>query len=130
MYSRPTPKNPGVCAPPPTEPANVVNFIPQGVIPENPRFTTIKPFTSGKTAKIHSKHPQLVVGVSIIEYKLNFSTALLDLLKIYSLTPSHSPLCALRHFPIGTGSLPPVGFISDAAFPSSQLYAPHKPNLS
>src|SRR3989338_4919079 len=80
IYSRPTPKNPGVWLPPPTEPANVVNFMPHGVIPDKPRFTTIKPFTSGSTARMHSKHPQLVVGASMIEYKLNLSTALLDLL--------------------------------------------------
>jgi len=64
--------------PPPTKPARVVKFIPQGVIPGNSRFTIIKPLHSGTIAMMHSKHPQLVMGSSMTLYALNRLSACLD----------------------------------------------------
>src|SRR4030067_3800737 len=56
------PTKPGVTAPPPTEPARVVNFIPQGDITVKSRLTVITPLHIGRTAAIHSQHPQVVIG--------------------------------------------------------------------
>src|SRR3990172_7931772 len=72
---RPIPMKPGVCAPPPTVPARVENFIPMGVMPVKPRFTIITPFASGTMAMMHSKQPQEVIGASMMLYALKYSRA-------------------------------------------------------
>ena len=59
------PAKPGVWAPPPMVPARVEKDIPQGVSPVNSRFTTMTPFTSGRTTAMHSKQPQQVMGNSM-----------------------------------------------------------------
>ena len=66
-----TPIKPGVCTPPPTEPASVENFIPHGVISGCSLGTTITPPVIGRTATIVSKQPHEVIGSLIIEYALN-----------------------------------------------------------
>ena len=45
-------------------------------------------------------------------------------------TPSNDPFTASRTAPFSTGWLGPVGVISNPAFPSSQLIAPHSPRRS
>lgn len=58
--------NPGVCAPPPTEPASELKVIPTGVSPRNSRLTIMTPLHSGTYATIASKQPQEVIGRSIM----------------------------------------------------------------
>ena len=47
-----------------TEPARVLKGMPMGVSPGYSRLTIITPLASGTMARIHSKHPQLVMGFS------------------------------------------------------------------
>ncbi len=58
---------PGVCLPPPTEPARDENFMPSGIMPGYSRLTTTTDCMSGAIATITSKQPQEVMGSSISE---------------------------------------------------------------
>ena len=64
-----------VCTPPPVIEAISENVIPKGVIPVCSRFPITTPLENGSIPHIHSKHPQLVIGSSIIEYNVTFSSA-------------------------------------------------------
>ena len=50
--------------PPPATDARSPKLIPQGVAPWCSRLTTITPLAIGRTATMHSKQPQLVIGAS------------------------------------------------------------------
>ena len=56
------PMKPGACTPPPTMPASVENFMPDGVMPGNSRFTIMTPLHIGMSAMMHMKQPQDVIG--------------------------------------------------------------------
>ena len=75
MKCFPCPINPGVCTPPPVMEASSENVIPIGVIPAYSRFAMQTPFDSGSIPQIHSKHPQDVIGFSMIEYRDTSSRA-------------------------------------------------------
>ena len=122
--------NPGVCCPPPTVPARVENFIPQGVISACSLFTIIIPPVEGSIAAIHSKHPQEVIGSVIILYLLIRSTLPPLVLRTNAFTLSHWPTVGSMQLPFEMGWFGPEGVISKAARQSSQLYAPHKPGRS
>jgi hypothetical protein len=106
------PMNPGVCTPPPTEPASVLKGMPTGVSPRNSRLTTMNPLHSGTYATMASKQPHEVIGDSMMLYVENRSTVLCDARWTYSLTPSKTPRSASRHAPLSTGWFGPVSSIS------------------
>ncbi len=61
------PMKPGAWTPPPTMPASVENFMPEGVMPEYSRFTIMTPLHMGRSAMMAMKQPQLVIGSSMSE---------------------------------------------------------------
>jgi len=61
------PMKPGAWTPPPTIPASVENFMPEGVMPGNSRLTIMTPLHMGMSAMIAMKQPQLVMGLSMSE---------------------------------------------------------------
>ena len=115
------PMNPGVCCPPPVISANEEKVIPTGVCPENSRSTIMMPPVPGRTQAMHSKQPHEVMGSSIMEYAENLRNAPLEAFSMKSLMPFHWPSTGSTTSTFLTGRLPPCGFISYAAFPSSQL---------
>ena len=56
------PRKPGTCAPPPTEPARLVNFMPHGVMSVKSLSTVIMALHIGRMAAMHSQHPHVVMG--------------------------------------------------------------------
>ena len=79
------------------------------------------PLVLGRIALMHSKQPQEVIGSLIMLYALKRSSARLDLVCTNSLTFSHCPSFSSTVRPFSIGWLGPVGLISNAARPSSQL---------
>src|SRR4030042_4299278 len=129
-YFRPIPMNPGVCIPPPMDPASVEKVMPSGVMPGCSLLTTMTPCRSGEMPTMHSKHPHDVIGSSIIVYALNRSSFPWVFSVTTSFTPDHWPLTSSRVDFFDIGLFGPVGAIWKDAFASSQLIAPHSPSLS
>ena len=90
--ARPWPINPGVCTPPPTEPAKCREVHSAGSHRRARGVVIITPLTSGTIPIIHSKQPQEVIGRSIKDYMEHSSTDRLVLLYTNSLTDSQITL--------------------------------------
>src|SRR5512138_2327380 len=87
-------------------------------------------FDMGRSTVMASKQPQEVIGSLMSEYALNEVIASWEFFRTNSLTPTHWPSVSSMTSPFLMGWLGPVGVISNAALPSSQLYAPHRPGRS
>ena len=108
--------------PPPAMPASVLNVMPPGVMLVSSRLTTITPLASGISITMHSKQPQAVIGVSMMEYIVTFSTDSLRVrVDVLVGAASSSPSSGRARLPLRIGWLGPVGLISNDALQSSQL---------